>query len=149
MALWASRALKYLKYHHRTGRSSERFGGCAAKKSPFLPKRADQAKKATTTKSQKNVSSQLGTTVAWQLFQCKWEYTARLSSDAFGVSRLITAVIWISRTPMGDAGPLGSTQTTTTATAMRQRQGRRETNRAPLGKWNGRRVEGDGNFGAQ
>ena len=36
-------------------------------------------------------------------------------------SRLITAVIWISRTPMGDAGPLGSTQTTTTATAMRQK----------------------------
>ena len=36
-------------------------------------------------------------------------------------SRLITAVIWISKTPMGDAGPLGSTQTTTTATAMRQK----------------------------
>jgi hypothetical protein len=36
-------------------------------------------------------------------------------------SRLITAVIWISRTPMGDTGPLGSTQTTTTATAMRQK----------------------------
>ena len=65
-------------------------------------------------------------------------------------SRLITAVIiWISRTPMGDAGPLSSTQTTTTATAMRQRQGHRETKRAPHGKWNGRRVEGDGNFGAQ
>ena len=39
-------------------------------------------------------------------------------------SRLITAVIWIPRTPMGDTVPLGSTQTTTTATAMRQRQGR-------------------------
>ena len=64
-------------------------------------------------------------------------------------SRLITAVIWISRTPMGDAGPLGSTQTTTTATAMRQRQGHRETKRAPRGEWNGRRVESDGNFGAQ
>ena len=64
-------------------------------------------------------------------------------------SRLITAVIWISRTPMDTTGPLGSTQTTTTATAMRQRQGHRETKRAPRGKWNGRRVEGDGNFGAQ
>ena len=64
-------------------------------------------------------------------------------------SRLITAVIWISRTSMGDTGPLGSTQTTTTATAMRQRQGHRETKRAPRGKWNGRRVESDGNFGAQ
>ena len=64
-------------------------------------------------------------------------------------SSLITAVIWISRTPMGDAGPLGSTQTTTTATTMRQRQGHRETKRAPRGKRNGRRVEGDGNFGAQ
>ena len=44
MALWTSRALKYLKYH-RTGRSNKRSGGCAAKKSPFLPKRAEQAKK--------------------------------------------------------------------------------------------------------
>ena len=35
MALWAPRALKYLKYHS-TGRSSERCGGCAAKKSPFF-----------------------------------------------------------------------------------------------------------------
>ena len=36
-------------------------------------------------------------------------------------SRLITAVIWISRIPMDITGPLGSTQTTTTATAMRQK----------------------------
>ena len=37
-------------------------------------------------------------------------------------SRLITAVIWISRIPMGiTAGPLGSAQTTTTAPAMRQK----------------------------
>ena len=44
---------------------------------------------------------------------------ARPTSDEGGSavpnSRLITAVIWISRTPVGDAGPLGSTQTTTTA----------------------------------
>ena len=39
---------------------------------------------------------------------------------------------WVMR----DAGPLGSTQTTTTATAMRQRQDHRETKRAPRGKWN-------------
>ena len=74
-------------------------------------------------------------------------------------SRLITAVIWISRTPMADAGglsALGSTQTTKTVikrpplrSAMRQRQGHRETKRAPRGLWNGRRVEGDGVFGAQ
>ena len=64
VALWTSRALKYLKYH-RTGRSNERFGGCgAAKKSPFLPKRAEQAKKAK--KRPKSVSSQLCTTVAYQ-----------------------------------------------------------------------------------
>ena len=44
VALWTSRALKYLKYH-RAGRSNERAGGCAAKKSPFLPKWAEQAKK--------------------------------------------------------------------------------------------------------
>jgi hypothetical protein len=37
------------------------LGGCAAKKSPFLPKRAEQAKKAK--KRQKSVSSQWGTTV--------------------------------------------------------------------------------------
>ena len=30
-----------------------------------------------------------------------------------------------------------------------KRQGHRETKRAPSGKWNGRRVENDGNFGAQ
>ena len=36
-------------------------------------------------------------------------------------SRLITAVIWISRIPKDITGPLGSTQTTTTATAMRQK----------------------------
>ena len=60
MALWTSRALKYLKYH-RTGRTNERFGGCAAKKSPFLPKRAEQAKKAK--KRPKSVSSQWTTTV--------------------------------------------------------------------------------------
>jgi hypothetical protein len=60
VALWTSRALKYLKYH-RTGRSNERFGGCAAKKSPFLPKRAEQAKKAK--KRQKSVLSQWATTV--------------------------------------------------------------------------------------
>ena len=36
-------------------------------------------------------------------------------------SRLITAVIWISRISMDITGPLGSTQTTTTATAMRQK----------------------------
>jgi len=67
-------------------------------------------------------------------------------------SRLITAVIWISTTPMGDAGPLGSTQTTTTTTATRcdkDKATERETKRAPRGKLNGRRVEGDGNFGAQ
>ena len=62
MALWTSRALKYLKYH-RAGRSNERFGGCAAKKSPFLPKRAEQAKKAK--KGPKSVSSQLCTPVPW------------------------------------------------------------------------------------
>ena len=60
LALWASRALKYLK-HHRTGRPNERFGGCAAKKSPFLPKRSEQAKKPP--KRQKPVSSQSSSTV--------------------------------------------------------------------------------------
>jgi hypothetical protein len=60
VARWTSRALKYLKYH-RAGRSNERFGGCAAKKSPFLPKRAEQAEKAK--KRQKSVPSQLLTTV--------------------------------------------------------------------------------------
>ena len=35
----------------------------------------------------KTFSSQLGTTVAWQLFQCKWEYTAQLPSNALGVSQ--------------------------------------------------------------
>ena len=63
----------------------------------------------------------------------KWTWTRQFArprpsstSDEGGSvvpnSRLITAVIWISRTPMGDTGPpLGSTQTTTTATAMRQK----------------------------
>ena len=35
VACWTSRALKYLKCH-RTGRSNERSGGCAAKKPPFF-----------------------------------------------------------------------------------------------------------------
>ena len=60
VALWTSRALKYFKYH-RTGRSNERFGGCAAKKSPFLQKRTEHAKKAK--KGQKSGLSQWPTTV--------------------------------------------------------------------------------------
>ena len=44
VALWPSRALKYLKYH-RIGRSNERFGGCAAKKSPFFAEAGRTSKK--------------------------------------------------------------------------------------------------------
>ena len=35
----------------------------------------------------KPFSSRLGTAVAWQLLQCKWENTAQLYSDAFGASQ--------------------------------------------------------------
>ena len=65
VAFWASRALKYLNYH-RAGWSNHRFDGCAAKKSPFLPKRAEQAKRPQ--KSQKSVSSQCAT--QWRVVKC-------------------------------------------------------------------------------
>ena len=40
----------------------------------------------------KPFSSQLGTTVAWQLFQFKWEDTAQLYSALFGRLRRLTAL---------------------------------------------------------
>ena len=80
-----------------------------------------------------------------QLYDFPSEYFLRRNTEKDRYSRedprgLIT---------MGDAGPLGSTQTTSTATAMRQKTTPPKTKRAPRGKWNGRRVEGDGIFGAQ
>ena len=82
----------------------------------------------------------------------KWTWTRQFArprpsstSDEGGSvvpnSRLITAVIWISRTPMGDTGPLGSTQTTTTATAMRQktRPPRNQTRATWEMEWKARR----------
>ena len=55
-------------------------------------------------------------------------------------SRLITAVIWISRIPMDITGPLGSTQTTTTATAMRQKT--RPPRNQTRAEWKKKGVEG-------
>ena len=79
MALWASCALKHLKYH-RTGRSNERCGGCAAKKSPFLPKQAEQAKKAK--KRPKSVITQWATTVV--VLEAVKDFAVKIMSEIHG-----------------------------------------------------------------
>ena len=63
VALWTSRAPKHL-IHHRTGRSNGCFGGCAAKKLPFLPKRGKPAKRPKKRKNRCYLNPQWPTTVA-------------------------------------------------------------------------------------
>ena len=62
-------------------------------------------------------------------------------------SRLITAVIWISRTPMGNAGPLGSTSSTQTITTATPPLPLRYDKDKATEKPNARRV-GNGTEGA-
>ena len=64
-------------------------------------------------------------------------------------SRLIAAVISISRTQAGDYGACRRYKNPTTATAMRKRQSHCETKRAPRRKRLERRVENDVNFSAR